>query len=241
MTDTRFPSRDYPDDVTTIRLHDKTVLLVGTAHISQHSTDLVREVIEQEQPDTVCIELDEKRAKVAEERIIGADIRAGNGAALPWEDDSFDIVFQSTVFTSILDDETKQKVADEMKRVCKADGFILWYDFAYNSPKNPDVKGVTKCEIRKLFKDWNCEIRKVTLAPPIARRTVPFCWILAEKLPALNSQRYSVRSLLIVDHLYLFSKDLSSEKTLSNVCFFSRKACFQWILACYQSRPCLTH
>ncbi|MDD3619365.1 MAG: TraB/GumN family protein [Desulfobulbaceae bacterium] len=44
-----------------INLKDKTVLLVGTAHISHQSTDLVREVIEQEKPDTVCIELDEKR------------------------------------------------------------------------------------------------------------------------------------------------------------------------------------
>jgi ubiquinone/menaquinone biosynthesis C-methylase UbiE len=128
------------------------------------------------------IELDEERAKFAGKRIVGADVRAGNAVTLPWDDNSFDIVFQSTVFTSILDDEIKQKVADEMKRVCKPDGFILWYDFAYNNPKNPDVKGVKKCEIRKLFKDWNCEIRKVTLAPPIARRTVPFCWLFAEKL-----------------------------------------------------------
>ncbi|RJX21334.1 MAG: TraB/GumN family protein [Desulfobulbus sp.] len=56
-----FPSRAYPEDVVEIRLSDKTVLLVGTAHISRQSTDLVREVIEEEQPDTVCIELDEKR------------------------------------------------------------------------------------------------------------------------------------------------------------------------------------
>jgi len=56
-----FPHRDYPDDVAVIHLPDKTVLLVGTAHISRQSTDLVREVIEEEQPDTVCIELDDKR------------------------------------------------------------------------------------------------------------------------------------------------------------------------------------
>ena len=39
----------------------KTILLVGTAHISRQSTDLVQQVIEQEQPDAVCIELDDKR------------------------------------------------------------------------------------------------------------------------------------------------------------------------------------
>ncbi|MDH3330588.1 MAG: TraB/GumN family protein [Desulfobulbaceae bacterium] len=61
MTETPFPLHDYPEDVATIKLADKTVLLIGTAHISQESTDLVEQVIEQERPDTVCIELDEKR------------------------------------------------------------------------------------------------------------------------------------------------------------------------------------
>lgn len=36
-------------------------MLVGTAHISQESADLVREVIERESPDCVCVELDERR------------------------------------------------------------------------------------------------------------------------------------------------------------------------------------
>ena len=128
------------------------------------------------------IELDKERAEFAKKRIIGADIQAGNGAKLPWADNSFDIVFQSTVFTSILDKETKTKVAQEMMRVCKEDGFVLWYDFAYDSPSNKNVKGIKKCETRKLFEPWNCEIRKVTLAPPIARRIVPISWLLAEKL-----------------------------------------------------------
>lgn len=61
MTAIPFPHHDYPDDVSTIHLGDKTILLIGTAHISQESTDLVEQVIEQEQPDNVCIELDEKR------------------------------------------------------------------------------------------------------------------------------------------------------------------------------------
>ena len=61
MTETPFPAHDYSDDVAVIEQGDKTILLVGTAHISQQSADLVEEIIEQEQPDTVCIELDEKR------------------------------------------------------------------------------------------------------------------------------------------------------------------------------------
>ncbi len=61
MTANPFPANTYSDDVTIIRQDDKTILLVGTAHVSQQSVDLVKQIIEQEKPDTVCIELDEKR------------------------------------------------------------------------------------------------------------------------------------------------------------------------------------
>jgi pheromone shutdown-related protein TraB len=40
---------------------DKHVILVGTAHVSQESARLVSEVIAQQQPDTVCIELCQSR------------------------------------------------------------------------------------------------------------------------------------------------------------------------------------
>jgi pheromone shutdown-related protein TraB len=39
----------------------RTVTLIGTAHVSQESADLVRQTIEKEQPDTVCVELCESR------------------------------------------------------------------------------------------------------------------------------------------------------------------------------------
>ncbi|MBW6521166.1 MAG: TraB/GumN family protein [Desulfoarculaceae bacterium] len=61
MLQKHFPSKEYPADVCVIHHQDRTILLVGTAHISQESVSLVQEVIEQEQPDGVCIELDEKR------------------------------------------------------------------------------------------------------------------------------------------------------------------------------------
>ena len=48
------------------RIHTKDgreIVLVGTAHISQASKELVHEVIERESPDTVCVELDDGRLK----------------------------------------------------------------------------------------------------------------------------------------------------------------------------------
>lgn len=48
-------------DVHTVEMDGRKFILVGTAHVSRQSVDLVREVIETEQPDRVCVELDEKR------------------------------------------------------------------------------------------------------------------------------------------------------------------------------------
>lgn len=50
-----------PSDILRIQLHDKQVVLIGTAHISRDSVDTVRRIIETEQPDAVCVELDQQR------------------------------------------------------------------------------------------------------------------------------------------------------------------------------------
>ncbi|HKJ04264.1 MAG TPA: TraB/GumN family protein [Geopsychrobacteraceae bacterium] len=49
------------DDYTRIRIDDKEIILVGTAHISQDSVDTVIRAIEELEPDTVCVELDAQR------------------------------------------------------------------------------------------------------------------------------------------------------------------------------------
>jgi len=56
-----FPAHQYSGDGTIIPLADKIALPVGTAQIFRQYTDLVKRVIEPERPDSVCIELDNKR------------------------------------------------------------------------------------------------------------------------------------------------------------------------------------
>lgn len=52
------------DTKTRIELKDgRTIILVGTAHISEKSVEEVKEAITEEKPDMVCIELDEPRYK----------------------------------------------------------------------------------------------------------------------------------------------------------------------------------
>jgi pheromone shutdown-related protein TraB len=59
--ETQDPEPLEADDVHRLQLGGREVILVGTAHISRESVDLVRRVIEHEQPDAVCVELDQGR------------------------------------------------------------------------------------------------------------------------------------------------------------------------------------
>lgn len=45
------------ENIHRIPLNEKEIILVGTAHVSRDSADLVERVISEERPDTVCIEL----------------------------------------------------------------------------------------------------------------------------------------------------------------------------------------
>ncbi|WP_313799241.1 TraB/GumN family protein [Cytobacillus sp.] len=51
------------ENITRLHIENKEYILIGTAHVSKHSAELVKEVIEAEKPDAVCIELDEQRYK----------------------------------------------------------------------------------------------------------------------------------------------------------------------------------
>lgn len=55
-------------DLRRIEVDGREILLVGTAHVSRESADLVREVIERERPDAVCLELDPQRYDALAER-----------------------------------------------------------------------------------------------------------------------------------------------------------------------------
>ena len=50
-------------DIHRITIDGREFILVGTAHISQESVETVKAVIRSENPDTVCVELDEQRHK----------------------------------------------------------------------------------------------------------------------------------------------------------------------------------
>lgn len=93
----------------------------------------------------------------------------GSAAQLPFASDAFDLIFQFTVFSSVLDSRIRRAMAFEIQRVLRPGGYFIWYDFAYSNYKNPYVRGIGKREIRQLFDGFDLSFQRVTLAPPIGR------------------------------------------------------------------------
>ncbi len=98
------------------------------------------------------------------------DLRLGDASTADFGAGRFHVVHQSTVFSSLLDDAFQQRLADAMWRAVRPGGGVLWYDFTVDNPRNPDVRGVPSRRLRQLFPEARVDARRITLAPPIARR-----------------------------------------------------------------------
>lgn len=103
---------------------------------------------------------------------------------------SLDIVYVSTVLSSLLDDAYQQRLADAMWSWLAPGGAVLCYDFTVNNPRNPDVRGVSVSRLRQLFPQAQLQFRRVTLAPPLARaacRVHPALYGALNLLPPLRT------------------------------------------------------
>jgi SAM-dependent methyltransferase len=82
----------------------------------------------------------------------------------------FNVVYAGLVFSSILEDADRHDIAAGLWRLTRLDGMIIIYDFTWNNPANLDVRKVTSSDMRRLFPAAAIQSRRLTLAPPIARR-----------------------------------------------------------------------
>lgn len=169
-------------------LENKRVLEIGCGSGS-NLLDLIRLGFHPE--NIVGDELLEERAEVARRRLPrGIKILEEDAAEIDLAEGPFDVVYQSTVFTSILDDGFQQKLADRMWALTKSGGGILWYDFVYDNPKNPDVRGVPLRRVKELFPKAKIQHWRLTLAPPISRmvtRIHPAFYTVFNLLPFLRT------------------------------------------------------
>ncbi len=133
--------------------------------------------------------LEERHAEARASLPVATELTLGDALVADVPPASQDLVLQSTVFSSLLDDAFQQRLADTMWRWVKPGGAVLWYDFTVDNPRNADVRGVPLARVRQLFPQARITHRRVTLAPPLARA-------LAGAHPALLSVLYPVFNAL---------------------------------------------
>ena len=92
---------------------------------------------------------------------------------LNFQDNFFNLVFESTMFVQITDIEMSQKIAREMVRVTKKNGYIFLIDWRYGKFWNPNYLACNKKRVKQLFNVGTdmeiIAISKGSLIPPIGR------------------------------------------------------------------------
>src|SRR6266849_6527600 len=103
---------------------------------------------------------------------------------------SFDIVHQSMMLSSIVDPETRTRTAEVLWRLLRPDGILISYDFWLN-PFNPNTVGIYGAELQRLFPyGRKVYARSLTLAPPLGRKLTILrkpVLLALEKLRFMNS------------------------------------------------------
>ena len=134
--------------------------------------------------------LPERFAQARQVLPAAVSLHSGDALQLSLPAQSQDVVYVSTVFSSLLDDAFQQRLAEAMWRWVKPGGGVLWYDFTVDNPRNRDVRGVPLARVRSLFPQARVRAERITLAPPIARavtRVHPALYTLFNALPVLRT------------------------------------------------------
>lgn len=107
------------------------------------------------------VDLSFERVKSAESTLDFKVIN-GDGMALPFVDEYFDIVMQNVVFSSVVSHEMRGSMASEMQRVLKQTGSIIWYDAFRCRGSSPHFLPVTRSEINELFPGYDFRWQSLT-------------------------------------------------------------------------------
>jgi len=113
-----------------------------------------------------------------------------DGALLPFRDGSFDVVYQSTVLSSVLDRHRKTRILHEVRRVLAPRGLFVSYDTRYPNPWNRNTRPVSSAEIRAAFPGDRVRVSSTTPIPQLIRllRFLPHAvWRAIERIPPLRS------------------------------------------------------
>ena len=114
------------------------------------------------------VDISEKRIKKAKSRFESLRFLHIEDK-IPFSDDKFTIIVISTVFSSIIGNSNRVFWAQEIDRVLKKGGVIIFYDMKVNNPFNFKTKKISKKELHHLFKNYSINTKSLTVLPQLSR------------------------------------------------------------------------
>jgi ubiquinone/menaquinone biosynthesis C-methylase UbiE/GNAT superfamily N-acetyltransferase len=127
-----------------------------------------------------------------------------DASKMQFGNNTFDLVYESTVFSILPDDTLCKSIADEMIRVCKVGGYILLIDWRIPKPNNPNYNALTKKKLKNFFNVGTqtklITMEKGALIPPIGR-------FLSKNIPSIYFLVCRIFPFLVGQVAYLLRKD----------------------------------
>jgi pheromone shutdown-related protein TraB len=165
----------YPPEVEILEIDGRRMVLVGTAHISQASVELVRQVIEAERPDAVCVELDPQRYRALAE-------------AQQWEHLDLKQIIRSRQLTTLA---VNLLLAAYQRRLGEQFGVTPGRELleATQTAKALDIP-VVLCD-----RDVRVTLRRAARATPFHRKIMLVSWLLMSLLERSDSNQISKEQL----------------------------------------------
>jgi ubiquinone/menaquinone biosynthesis C-methylase UbiE len=97
----------------------------------------------------------------------------GDASRMEFADDSFDLIFESTMFATLPDDALSAAIASEMVRVCRPGGHLMLVDWWTLKLGDPSYKALTRRRVANLFAVGRqtdlLRVYRGALVPPLGR------------------------------------------------------------------------
>ena len=149
-----------------IRLTSKNILDVGCA--GGNIFNLLQNLGAKDE-NIYGIDVRNDRLKEAKKLFPASNFMQMDARELHFDDATFDIVFTFTIFSSIIEKEIRMEIADEIYRVLKPNGIIIYYDIRYDNPFNSNIKKMTHDDIKYFFPNMIIKLKPITILPPFIR------------------------------------------------------------------------
>jgi ubiquinone/menaquinone biosynthesis C-methylase UbiE len=138
----------------------------------------------------VALDLLEHPLRKARQLSARLDCVVAHASSLPFPNDAVDLIYQSTMLSSVLSSVRRTAILGEIRRVLAPGGLFISFDMRYTMPLNRGVRRVSLAELKAFFREWSSKARTTTLLPPLLRRLAPLsetaCAAL-ESIPVLRS------------------------------------------------------